>query len=84
MKIRVQRREGNIEIISVVGPLVVTEGGILSYFNSAEGMDHYFTPDGYYDGWGMACNIPSTKENKPPVTATELIDRIEKDREIEP
>ena len=77
MKIRVIRASDHAkEVISVIGPLAVTEGNYLSNLHSAEGMDHYFTPDGYYDGWGLAtaCSFPE---------ASEKIEQIEKDREID-
>jgi hypothetical protein len=74
MKIRVQQRDGSMETISVVGPLTVHEGDSLSRFQSAEGMDHFFTADGFYDGWGRGCSAT-------PEEASELIQRIEAERE---
>ena len=77
MKIRVIRASDHAqEVISVISPLAVTEGNYLSHLHSAEGMDHYFTPDGYYDGWGLAteCILPE---------AAEKIEQIEKDRELD-
>ena len=54
MKIRVQRRDGRIETISVVGPAKIHHGDGLDHLHSADSLDHYFTPEGYYDGWGKA------------------------------
>jgi hypothetical protein len=85
MKLRVQRGDGSIETISIVGPVEIDEGRTMAHIHSAEGLDHYFTFDGHYDGWGMACNIP-IPEGPAPMEGEvkDLIDRVEKDREIEP
>jgi hypothetical protein len=76
MKIRVQQHDGSIETISLAGPVSLAEGDILSRITSAEGLEHFFTSDGHYDGWGKICSIP-LKE------ASDLMKSIEQDRDIE-
>ena len=76
MKIRVQQRDGTIETISLAGPVSLVEGDVLSRMTSAEGLEHFFTSDGHYDGWGRACNV-SLED------AGDLIQSIEQEREIE-
>jgi hypothetical protein len=77
MKIRVQHRNGVMETISIVDPCQIHEGDSLSHLTSAEGMDHYFTSDGYYDGWGMGTSVETMEE------AAQAIEQIEGDREID-
>lgn len=65
MKIAVTRADGNTELLLLNGPVTIHEGGqYQSHIHSAEGFDHYFQPDGYYDGWGLGCpdNSCWTKE----------------------
>ena len=77
MNLRVERRDGRIETITVVGPAEIHHGEGLNHQHSAEGLDHYFTPDGHYDGWGRAA-LGMTPEE-----VVESIDRIEGERRIE-
>ena len=78
MKMRVLRRDGFIETISVVGPVEVHHGDGMDHLHSGDGMDHYFLHDGTYDGWGIAAPQGMTME-----TMTETIERVERDRKIE-
>lgn len=78
MKVRVQRRDGRIETIQVVGPVEVHHGEKLDHFHAADGMDHYFTNEGFYDGWGQAAPPGMTPEDAGP-----MIERIERERKIE-
>ena len=52
MKIRVQQEGGAIEVLELIEPISVHEGKRLNRLSSAEGLDHYFTLEGFYDGWG--------------------------------
>jgi hypothetical protein len=62
MNIRVQRRNGEMLTINVASPLEITNDTgrpddrkqPFTHLHSANGMDHYFTQDGYYDGWGAS------------------------------
>ena len=84
MKIQVVRVDGSIETISLVGTVTAHEpGNKLEYPRNqsplhvaATGMDHFFREDGRYDGWGMACNLPTMDD------AAALIDAVQEDREV--
>jgi hypothetical protein len=52
MKIRVQRPSGEIETLSVQTPIHSLEGKKLDRIIGADGVEHFFTQEGYYDGWG--------------------------------
>ena len=55
MKIRVEGRTGQREIITIVPPVTnIHEGAELSYLSCGDGTDHFFTLDGFYDGWGRS------------------------------
>lgn len=55
MKIRVQHEDGRIETLTIKGEhLAVGEGHQLDRLRTSSGMEHFFTKDGYYDGWGGA------------------------------
>lgn len=54
MRIRVQREDGSVETISVADMVVVQPGKVLNRLVTASGAEHFFTHDGYYDGWGAA------------------------------
>lgn len=78
MKLRVQRRDKQIEVLTFVCPVEAYEGKVtLSHLHSADGTDYYFTLDGYYDGW--AREIP---EGVTKTEALEMIKQMEKDRQI--
>lgn len=88
MKLRVQRVDGSIETISIVGPVEIDEGRTMAHIHSAEGLDHYFNFDGSYDGWGMGFapgQGPAVPDTANPFGGEiqEIINRVEKDREIE-
>lgn len=77
MKVRVQRRDGSIETITLVPPITVgNPGDKLTQFSCGDGTEHWFTLDGYYDGWGRMVNLPSIE------AASELIAKVEESREI--
>jgi hypothetical protein len=81
MKIRVIRSEDHREeLISIVGPVEISEGDHLSSLHSAEGLDHYFTQDGYYDGWGK--DVSGSNIGLPEVE--KQIESIERDRKVKP
>jgi len=83
MKIRVQRKDGRIEILELHGELsgpspAQNELGHvfeLRHFN-AGGVDHYFDLEGYYDGWGGAVNCNAA-------SAEQIIEAMEQKRKIE-
>jgi hypothetical protein len=54
MKIKVIRANGEIETLSLTGKLVAIDGRHQHQLDS-EGLTHFFTLDGDYDGWGGSC-----------------------------
>ncbi len=78
MKIKVKREDGAIEVLEFIGPLVVHEGEHLNYVYSNDGLEHYFTHEGFYDGWGTGCR------GKTDQAVDKMVDDIEAMRRIEP
>lgn len=54
MLLQIKHENGLIETIAIMGPVVIAEGGRLNKIQTANGMDYFFTKDGYYDGWGKS------------------------------
>jgi hypothetical protein len=77
MKLRVQHESGEIEVLSLVPPIEATEGHRQNHLRSGEGLEHYFTQDGFYDGW--ARNTSGMTDDEVAAKVAE----IEKDRVIE-
>jgi hypothetical protein len=77
MKIRVQRSDGRIETITLrEGQWEVIDGQYQNRLTMNPRFDHYFTQDGYYDGWaGDVCCDEQTSH--------EMIDAMEQNRQIE-
>jgi len=58
MKIRVEGRNGEKQTITLVPPITnFSDSERLSSFRCGDGTDHYFTSEGFYDGWGRAVNM---------------------------
>ena len=53
MKIKVLHEDGSIETLTLAGDLRCVEGQHL-HRAQADALEHFFTPDGHYDGWGRA------------------------------
>lgn len=77
MKIRVQREDGQIETLELCGTWVFRDGKLLGRLAHESGSEHFFTPEGYYDGWG-SCVVPTGAERAPLV-----INAIEAKRQVE-
>jgi hypothetical protein len=71
MKIRVQHTDGRIEILELHGTWTCKEGEFLNRLSNGNGFEHFFTLDGYYDGWGGPVNPTDSK------TAQQLVDTTE-------
>jgi hypothetical protein len=78
VKIRVQRSNDDekIETISLKGKWEVIEGKYQNRISDESGLDHYFTHEGYYDGWGGAIRCDEQ-------TAAEIVCSMEQKRETE-
>jgi len=77
VKIKVCHEGGEVETLEFVSPLVVHEGKHLNSIRSNDGLDHYFTQEGEYDGWGCGFVRSTT------ASANESIESIEAMRQIE-
>jgi len=76
MKLRVQRADGRIETITLrEGPWEVIDGQHQNRIMTEPRLDHYFTKDGHYDGWGGAVCCDEQ-------TAADLISSMEQKREV--
>ena len=53
MKIKVIHEDGQVETLTLTGGLLCVEGKHLHRIQAAD-REHFFTPDGHYDGWGRA------------------------------
>ncbi len=51
MKVKVLREDGSVETLTLSGNMICVNGSLLNQIQDPN-LDHYFTPDGYYDGWG--------------------------------
>ena len=76
MKIRVQQENGNIETIDVCDTAEVQVGNQLDRLVT-HGAEHFFTKDGYYDGWGHGVSCS-------PSGAKKVLGQTELNRNIEP
>ena len=53
MKLRVQRDDHEVEEIDLAWPVsIVPANATLWRVKDADGIEHFFTEDGYYDGFG--------------------------------
>ena len=76
MKIRVHRGDGNIETITLKLPAMIAEGSMLDRITDSTGMEHFFTKDGIYDGWGRAVSCDMS-------TAIGMIEETEARRDVD-
>jgi hypothetical protein len=77
MKLRVQHKDGRMETLELHGTWTCAEGEILNRMTNENGFEHFFTPDGYYDGWGGCVTCP------PSQTPDQLAKAREPKRKIE-
>jgi hypothetical protein len=76
MKLRVQHQTGKIETLTLRGIWTVSEGDALDRLRSDSGFEHFFTKDGYYDGWGAGVGEASPR-------ADQVLEALEEKRVIE-
>jgi len=62
VKLRVQHRDGRIETLHIAKPVSMLEGSELDRIVCSDGTEHFFTKDGYYDGWGTGA--PAVRGNQ--------------------
>jgi hypothetical protein len=72
----VQHENGKIETLSLEGPFLVHIGKGLDWLITSDGMEHFFTKEGYYDGWGCGVSLD-------PEDAERQLRQIASKREIE-
>ena len=76
MILRVQHKDGTIELLNLSGEWIVVDGTHMNRIRGPQGFEHFFTFEGYYDGWGGA--IQPTD----PSTADAIIEAIESKRQF--
>jgi hypothetical protein len=53
MKLRVLHEDGSVEVLTLsTEEWRIVEGEHLNRITDANGVEHFFTHDGFYDGWG--------------------------------
>jgi hypothetical protein len=77
MKLRVQHEDGLIEILTLDGHCEIIEGTTLDRIRSDRGIEHFFTKDGHYDGWGSGLSKESGAH------ADEIVSAMEQKREFD-
>lgn len=82
MKIKVVHKDHSVETLTIPGPVIIIEGDVkkghtFNRIEAADGMDHYFRQDGFYDGWGRGLPLGSQEGD-----ASRLLDTIELTRDI--
>jgi hypothetical protein len=78
VRLRVQHESGRTEILTLDGNWIIVEGQRLDRIRSTTGFEHFFTKDGYYDGWGSGLNEESGAR------ADEIVTALEQKREFDP
>lgn len=78
MKLRVQHEDGLMEILTLEGHWEIVEGISLDRIRSDRGIEHFFTKDGHYDGWGSGLSEESGAR------ADEIVFAMEQKREFDP
>jgi hypothetical protein len=58
MRLRVEHEDGRIETLTLDGDVRLQHGRVLDRLVTEEGAEHFFTKEGYYDGWGRAVLPP--------------------------
>jgi hypothetical protein len=84
MKIQVVRQDGRHETLTLTEPLTLVRGERQNTLVTQTGMEHFFTQEGRYDGWGMPVGgiaVPANQEGFNHIK--EFIDAVENDRDIE-
>ena len=75
MKIRVQHENGAVEVLTLGEIVAIHRGEHLNRIVTRSGCEHFFTHDGYYDGWGYGGLM---KEDE----ISEILHSMESKREI--
>ena len=70
MKIRVRHNDGTTEVLDLKGPITVTEGKFMNRLTDGSGVDHFFSHDGFYDGWVAAVRDDEQSETSGDKRAT--------------
>lgn len=77
MLIQVKRTDGKTETISIESGARVRHSQAMNVIQNPSGLDHFFMPDGSYDGWGGAVPKETTPEE-----AVARITEIERHRSV--
>jgi hypothetical protein len=82
MKIIVTHADRTLETLTLTEPLQIHRGQRLNRLETSTGISHFFTPDGYYDGYECPVNIPVDGEDAASVAIHEAINTLDADREF--
>ena len=90
MKIQVIRKDGSLETLTLTEPLTIVRGEGMNRLVTSTGMEHWFTEQGIYDGWGMRVQITIPEEEMNaafadgamPKSAENFISEIDRGREF--
>jgi hypothetical protein len=77
MRLRVQHENGKVEVLTLIGRWTTIEGGSLNRLRSDIGFEHFFTKDGFYDGWGAG--LEQSESGSQP---EEILNALEQKREF--
>ena len=80
--VQVVRANGDHEKLTMTGPLTLLISSGLDRIVTSTGMEHWFTKEGIYDGWGMEFAEPVPCDD--PQDALDLATAIDNEREIIP
>jgi hypothetical protein len=64
MKMRVQQRNGKILTLEISPPFSILEGVQQDRIILSDGTQHFFTKEGYYDGWGKTASQRQNTQGK--------------------
>jgi hypothetical protein len=64
MKMRVQQRDGKIQTLEISPPFSILEGVQQDRIILSDGTQHFFTKEGYYDGWGKTASQRQNTQGK--------------------
>lgn len=76
----VSAKDGRHELITLTEPLTLVEGETLNRIVTGTRVEHWFTPEGAYDGWGMDVSAEDLNASE----ARQLIEAVEAGRRFPP
>lgn len=62
VKLKVVRENGEIVTLELEYPTIMGRGKILNHMLTIDLVEHFFTKEGYYDGWGRTVSPPASMQ----------------------